>query len=138
LDAHSGSVILDRLLADRARAVEPLDDLASAFFAEVRNVLQTPWSIAMSDFIYPKTRGQRPMDFERTLQFNLALVRLGAEDASIQKLMMEFNHLIRPQSALRAPEIAERVAKLMAAPGRVAIPEFSYFGRFWDAHSMSI
>ena len=72
--------------------------------------------IATSDFVYPKTRGQRPVDFERRLQFIIALVRLGAQDPSIHKLMFEVNHLLKPQSALRAPEVAERVARLMAAP----------------------
>jgi len=72
--------------------------------------------IATSDFVYPKTRGHRPVDFERRLQFNIALVRLGAQDPSIHKLMFEVNHLLKPQSALRAPEVAERVATLMAAP----------------------
>jgi hypothetical protein len=56
------------------------------------------------------------VDFERRLQFNIALVRLAAQDPSIHKLMFEVNHLLKPQSALRAPELAERVAKLMAAP----------------------
>jgi len=90
--------------------------LAPAFFTEIQAVLETPWGIANSDFIYPKTSGQRPADFERRLQFNIALVRLGAQDHSIHKLMMEVNHLLKPQSALREPAVAERVAKLMAAP----------------------
>jgi 2-polyprenyl-6-methoxyphenol hydroxylase-like FAD-dependent oxidoreductase len=114
--AAQEAVILDRLLRARARDIDPLDGLASAFFAEIQGVLETPWGIATSDFIYPKTRGERPANFEQRLQFNKALVRLGAEDASIHKLMIEVNHLLKPQSALRAPEVAERVAKLMAAP----------------------
>jgi 2-polyprenyl-6-methoxyphenol hydroxylase-like FAD-dependent oxidoreductase len=136
--AAQEAVILDQLLATRARAVDPLDGLGPAFLAGIQDVLHTPWSIAMGDFIYPKTRGQRPVDFERTLHFSLALVRLGAEDASVQKLMMEVNHLLRPQSALHAPEIAERVATLIAAPDRIAMPDLGGLGPFWDAHSMSI
>jgi hypothetical protein len=50
------------------------------------------------------------------MQYNLGLVRLGAQDPSIQKLLIEVNHLLKPQSALRAPEISARVAQLMAAP----------------------
>jgi 2-polyprenyl-6-methoxyphenol hydroxylase-like FAD-dependent oxidoreductase len=136
--AAQEAVILDQLLAARAGAIDPLDGLAPAFFAEIQDVLQTPWSIAIGDFIYPRTRGQRPEDFERRLQFNVALVRLGAEDPSVHELMTEVNHLLKPQSALHAPDIAERVAKLMATPGQMAMPEFRSFGPFWDAHSMSI
>jgi 2-polyprenyl-6-methoxyphenol hydroxylase-like FAD-dependent oxidoreductase len=132
------AVILDRLLSDKAGGLHPLDGLAPAFFAEIQAVLETPWGIATSDFIYPRTRGQRPVDLERRLQFNIALVRLGAEDASVHRLIMEVNHLLKPQSALHAPEIAERVAKLLAASGHVAVPEFCNLGPFWDVHSMSI
>jgi hypothetical protein len=57
----------------------------------------------------------RGADFERGLRFNFAPVRLAAQDASIHKLMFDVNHSLKPQRALRAPEIAERVAKLMAA-----------------------
>ncbi len=114
--AAQEAVILDRLLSERAVDIEPLDGLASAFFGEIQAVLETPWGVAKSDFVYPKTRGKRPVDFERGLQFNFALIRLAARDPSIHKLMFEVNHLLKPQSALRAPEIVERATKLMAAP----------------------
>jgi hypothetical protein len=114
--AAQEAVILHRLLGARAAAADPLDGLAAAFFAEVTTVLETPWGIATNDFIYPKTRGERPVDFEQRLQFNFALTRLGAEDPAIHQLMFEVNHLLKPQSALRAPEIVERVVKLMATP----------------------
>jgi 2-polyprenyl-6-methoxyphenol hydroxylase-like FAD-dependent oxidoreductase len=136
--AAQEAVLLDRLLSAKTGSINPLDGLASAFFAEIQAVLEAPWGTATSDFIYSKTRGERPVDFERRLQFSIGLVRLGAEDASVHKLMMEVNHLLKPLSQLRAPEIAERVAKLMGAPGHVAMPEFSNFGPFWDVHSMSI
>jgi hypothetical protein len=112
--AAQEAVILDRLLTERAVNTDPLDGLAAAFFAEIQGVLETPWGIATSDFIYPKTRGERPANFEQRMQFNLGLVRLGAQDPSVQKLLTEVNHLLKPQSALRGPEISERVAQLMA------------------------
>lgn len=114
--AAQEAVILDRLLKARAAGANPLDGLATAFFAEIQSVLETPWGIATSDFIYPKTRGERPANFEQRMQFNLGLVRLGAQDPAVQKLLIEVNHLLKPQSALRAPEISERVAQLMVTP----------------------
>jgi 2-polyprenyl-6-methoxyphenol hydroxylase-like FAD-dependent oxidoreductase len=132
------AAILDRLLGASAAAADPLDGLASAFFSEIQDVLQTPWSIAMGDFIYPKTRGSRPEDFMQTFRFNSALAQLGAEDVTVQRLMMEVNHLLKPQSALSTPEIAERVTRLMVSQDCVKTPDLALFGRFWDAHSMSI
>jgi 2-polyprenyl-6-methoxyphenol hydroxylase-like FAD-dependent oxidoreductase len=114
--AAQEAVILGRLLKARAAETNPLEGLATAFFAEIQGVLETPWGIATSDFVYPKTRGERPANFEQRMQFNLGLVRLGAQDPTVQKLLTEVNHLLKPQSALRAPELSERVVKLMAAP----------------------
>ena len=114
--AAQEAVILDHLLKARAAQADPLDGLASIFFAEIQGVLETPWGIATSDFIYPKTRGERPANFEQRMQFNLGLARLGAQDPSVQKLLTEVNHLLKPQSALRTPEISERVAQIMATP----------------------
>ena len=114
--AAQEAVILRRLLDARAKNADPLDRLASAFFEEIQGVLETPWGVAMSDFVYPKTRGKRPENFEQAMQFNIGLVRLGAQDASVHKLMFEVNHLLKGRSALRAPDIMERVNKLMATP----------------------
>ncbi len=114
--AAQEAVILGRLLKARAADADPLDGLAAVFFAEIQGVLETPWGIATSDFVYPKTRGERPANFEQRMQFNLGLVRLGAQDPSVQKLMIEVNHLLKPHSALRSPELSERVARLMAMP----------------------
>ena len=114
--AAQEAVILGRLLKARAADADPLDGLAATFFAEIQGVLETPWGVATSDFIYPKTRGERPANFEQRMQFNLGLVRLGAQDPSVQKLLIEVSHLLKPPSALRSPEISERVAQLMATP----------------------
>jgi hypothetical protein len=40
--------------------------LAPAFFTEVQTLIETPWSVATLDFVFPDTRGQRPADFETT------------------------------------------------------------------------
>jgi 2-polyprenyl-6-methoxyphenol hydroxylase-like FAD-dependent oxidoreductase len=114
--AAQEAVILDRLLKARAGQPDPLGELAPAFFSESQDVLETPWNVATSDFIYPKTRGERPANFEQRMQFNMGLVRLGAQDSAVQKLMFEVNHLLKPHSSLRAPEISDRVLKLIAEP----------------------
>ncbi len=125
--AAQEAVILNRLLGARAAEMDPLDGLAPAFFAEVQAVLETPWGIANNDFVYPMTTGPRPADFERRLKFNFALIHLAAQDPSIHRLMFEVNQLLKPQSALRTPEIIERVTGLMALP-HTGSCHFSVFG----------
>jgi 2-polyprenyl-6-methoxyphenol hydroxylase-like FAD-dependent oxidoreductase len=95
------AVLLRQLLSERAADVDPLDGLASAFFAEVQTVLETPWGSATNDFIYPATRGERPADLEQRLQFSRAVTHLAAQHPSIHKLTFEVNQLLKPQSALR-------------------------------------
>jgi 2-polyprenyl-6-methoxyphenol hydroxylase-like FAD-dependent oxidoreductase len=107
--------ILQRLAAARAAAPDPLDGLAVSFFAAIQAVLVAPWSVAEGDFAYPGTRGQRPADLALRLKFNAALQRLAVQDAAVQQVMSEVNHLLRPPSALREPPIANRVMAMMAS-----------------------
>jgi len=113
--AAQQAVILDLLLSGRVGDPEVLDGLAPEYFAAIQEVLETPWAVAMSDFVYAKTRGQRPADFGQRLQYGIALTRLASEDAAIHKLATEVNHLLKPQSALREPEISRRVMERMVA-----------------------
>jgi hypothetical protein len=99
----------------RAGAADPLDGLAQAFFAAIQDVLAAPWSVAENDFIYAKTRGECPTDFQRRLKYGSALLRIAAEDAAVHRIMAEVNNLVKPPSALRDPQIASRVTALMAA-----------------------
>lgn len=113
--AAQEAVVLGRLLASQAERSDPLDGLAPALFAEIQDLLGAPWATAVTDFAYPKTRGDRPPDFQNRLQYGIALTRLAAEDPSVQKTVTEVNHLLRPQSALREPVLADRVTAVMMA-----------------------
>jgi hypothetical protein len=88
--------------------------LASTFFTEVQTLIETPWSVAMLDFAFPETRGQRPTDFETTFKFGIALTRLAAEDPAVHKLTLEVQHLLKPRSAYRDPALMQRVFEKMA------------------------
>ena len=108
--------LLHRLLAAKAAEGQGIDGLASTFFAEVQAVIETPWATAaIPDFLDPQTEGQRPADLENTLKFSAALFKLAAEDPAVHKVLLEVQHLLKPQSAYRDPEIARRVQALMAA-----------------------
>jgi len=106
---------LDRLLKQRSNASDPLDGLAPAFFADIQGLLDAPWGVAESDFIYPQTRGRPPEDFEARIQYGIALSRLAAEDPSIHRIVAEVSSLLKSPSVLREPALADRVTQLMRA-----------------------
>jgi 2-polyprenyl-6-methoxyphenol hydroxylase-like FAD-dependent oxidoreductase len=107
--------VLRHLIEARASNADPLKGLARSFFAAVQDFLAAPWATAESDFIFERTRGQRPNDFDERLNFNSALLRLASEDATVHQIMSEVTHLVKPFSALRDPQIVSRVTALMAA-----------------------
>ena len=106
--------VLASLLESRRGRADPLGGLAEAFFSEIQPLLEAPWAVAMNDLVYPQTRGERPPDFEKRLQYTRALMHLAAEDAEADKILEEVRSLLRPQSALREPELASRVMSMMA------------------------
>jgi 2-polyprenyl-6-methoxyphenol hydroxylase-like FAD-dependent oxidoreductase len=113
--AAQEAVILDRLLASRVEGSDTLDNAGIKYFAACQDVIEAPWAVAMNDFVYPKTRGQRPPDFGQRMQYGIALTRLAAEDPAVHKLVTEVNHLLKPHSALREPELVKRVTERMTA-----------------------
>ena len=106
--------VLASLLDSRRGRDDSLDGLAEAFFSEIQPLLETPWAVAMADLVYPQTGGERPPDFEQSLQYTRALTRLAAEDYETDKIVSGVRALLRPWSALREPELASRVMSMMA------------------------
>ena len=102
--------LLERLDGDS----NPIAGLAPTFFAEVQALIETPWSVAILDFAFPDTRGQRPANFEFTLKFGIALTRLAAEDPAVHKLTAEVQNLLKPLSVYRNPALVQRVLAKMA------------------------
>jgi 2-polyprenyl-6-methoxyphenol hydroxylase-like FAD-dependent oxidoreductase len=107
--AAQEAVILERLLAEDV----PMERLARDFFAAVQDPLATPWGVAVTDFVYPATRGVRPADLAQRLQYGVALTKLAAQDADVHRLTAEVSQLLKPQAALREPALAARVMALM-------------------------
>jgi 2-polyprenyl-6-methoxyphenol hydroxylase-like FAD-dependent oxidoreductase len=108
--------LLDQMLEQRKGTANPLGGLGLAFFEEIQALLATPWSVSESDFIFPQTRGVRPPDIDRRLQYGAALLKLAAEDPAVHKTMVEVNFLLKPGTALLEPHIASRVMELMQSP----------------------
>ena len=111
--AAQEAVVLNQLLESRCREASPLEGLAHDYLVRIQDLLEAPWAVAQTDFIHPQTRGDRPPDFEKRLQYGAALTRLAAEDPETHRTLIEVRHLLKPQSALREPELAGRVAALM-------------------------
>ena len=114
--------LLQRLLERFENDGDPIAGLAPTFFAEMQALIETPWSVAMLDFAFPDTRGQRPADFEATLKFGIALTQLAAEDPAAHKLTLEVQHLLKPRSAYRDPALMQRVLARMAEARPVPAP----------------
>jgi hypothetical protein len=109
LEARLLQGLLERLGDD----TDLIARLAPTFFVEVQPLLETPWSVAILDFAFPETRGQRPADFDTTLKFGIALTRLAAEDPAVHKLTLEVQHLLKPRSVYRDPTLVQRVLAKM-------------------------
>ena len=107
--------VLGSLIDVRHGCGDPLDGLAESFLVEIQPLLETPWANAMSDLAYPETRGERPPGFENQMLYTRALMRLAAEDLETDRILSEVRALLRPQSALREPELASRIMASMAA-----------------------
>ena len=112
--AAQEACLLRRLLQSLAGNQRPIGELASALFEGVQSLIETPWSVAISDFMFPDTRGQRPPDFDTTLKFGIALTRLAAEDEAVHKLTAEVQNLLKPRSAYGDPALVKRVRAVMA------------------------
>ncbi len=115
--AAQEAFVLRELLDLRRDRAAPLDGLAQDYLVRIQDLLEAPWAVAETDFVHPKTRGARPPDLEKRLQYGAALTRLCAEDPEAHRIVIEVRHLMRPQSALREPGLARRVAALMQPVG---------------------
>ena len=106
--------LLRKLLETPGAGGDPISCLARTFFAEVQTLIDTPWSVAVLDFAFPDTRGQRPADFETRLKFGIALTQLAAEDPTVHKLTAEVQNLLKPRNVYLDPALVKRVFAKMA------------------------
>jgi hypothetical protein len=97
--ARGGCGVLMRLLETRTAGANPLDGLALAIFSSIQAC--SP-HLGRFRFIYEKTRGQRPKDFQQRVIFGFALQWVAAEDAAVHRTMAEVINLVKPPSALCA------------------------------------
>jgi 2-polyprenyl-6-methoxyphenol hydroxylase-like FAD-dependent oxidoreductase len=113
--AREASLLAD-LLRRRAGDGDGVLGLPQEYLAEVQPWIAGAWSMsATPDLAYPETRGERPADLERTLDFVAALHRIAARDSAVHELLVAVRHLERPADALNEPALVERVRAEIAA-----------------------
>lgn len=106
---------LRQLLRERVADADPLADLAPAFFARIRPLIEAPWNMsAVPDLLYPQTRGERPADFENSARFSGALARIAMRDPAVHRLMLEVLHLLRSPAVYQDPALQELVRQELA------------------------
>jgi 2-polyprenyl-6-methoxyphenol hydroxylase-like FAD-dependent oxidoreductase len=114
--AAKEACLLRDLLAGASSEGQEINGLAATFLNEAQKIIETPWSSsAIPDYGDPLTEGARPPDLEKSLKFGAALFKAAAADPAVHKVMAEVQHLLRPGSAYRVPEIADRIKAAMAA-----------------------
>ena len=69
---------------------------------------------ALIDLAYPEVTGERPPNFEQSLAFMQGLRLLADADGDVHKLQYEVMQMVRPETALREPELAGRVMATLA------------------------
>jgi 2-polyprenyl-6-methoxyphenol hydroxylase-like FAD-dependent oxidoreductase len=100
--AAKSAVLLHRLLRARATQTRPLRGFSKAFFQETSAIIDTPWQLGViSDFVYSHTRGERPVELTRALQFNRALTELAWQNEAVHRLVTEIGQLLKPWAALQ-------------------------------------
>ena len=93
-----------------------------SFFVEIQPLLETPWSVAMIDLVYPKraASGRRTSKPSSVLTRPHASRGRGPQDGQDRP---EVRSLLRPQSALSEPRLASQVQAMMATT-KAARPAF--------------
>lgn len=114
--AAQEALLLRSALNECAQQPDPLAALARLFLGNLGGLIEAPWSLsATPDFVFPETRGERPPGFADSQRYNAALMRLAVEDAAIHRVVLQVQHLLRPLSDLRTPDLRERVRTANAA-----------------------
>ena len=111
--AAQQAIALKKLLNAAADESDPLGWLQLTYFQNLAAVLDAPWSVAVSDLIYPETTGTRPEHFAESMKFAAGLLRLAVQDPDIHKLMTEVQQLLKSPSVYNDPDLRRRISQLM-------------------------
>ena len=95
-----------------------LDGVAASYLPRASEVSRQAWSLAAQvDLEYPRTKGDRPPNFDKIVQGAEAMRRAAALHPEVQLLRFEIGNLLKPDSAARSGPAARLVAREMARAG---------------------
>lgn len=95
-----------------------LDGVAAAYLSRAAEVSRQAWSLAaLVDLEYPRTQGERPVNFDKIVQGTEAMRRAAVLHPEVQLLRFEIGNLVKPDSAARSGPAARLVAREMARAG---------------------
>lgn len=95
-----------------------LDGVAAAYLPRAAEVSRQAWALAaMVDLEYPRTKGDRPPNFDKIVQGTEAMRRAAALHPEVQLLRFEIGNLMKPDAAARSGPAARLVAREMARAG---------------------
>src|SRR6266403_1393629 len=102
--------LLQDVLSRAAAKPDPIAALQAGFMADVASVLETLLNMSTSaDLAFPKTRGERPENFEKGREFEAALFRAVVADPVVHRAMIEVGQLLQPHDLFHEPHIMERI-----------------------------
>lgn len=112
--AAGHALALREALAEGAANGNGLGQVATAYLPRAAAVSEQAWAAAaLADLEYPRTRGDRPAGFDRTLLASEAMRLAATEHPEVHLLRFEIGNLVKPNSAARSGAAARLVAKTL-------------------------
>ena len=110
--------VLDQTLREHGTA-----DISRRMARGCARVVGAPWLMATGgDFVYPQTRGHRPLGQPLVNAYVDRVLRAAAVDEEVNAAFSAVQQLLAPPAALFAPSVVARVARAGGrAPRRVAV-----------------
>jgi 2-polyprenyl-6-methoxyphenol hydroxylase-like FAD-dependent oxidoreductase len=104
------TAVCAQVLASELQRSDDPARLARSFHRAQLRFLGDVWSLATgADFLFPSTTGKRPRGAALVHPYFVALTETAIEDLSIRRRFGEVLHLLKPPSALFAPDLVARV-----------------------------
>lgn len=112
--AAGHALALREALVEVTASGNGLEQVAAAYLPRAAAVSEQAWTAAaLADLEYPRTGGDRPAGFDKTLLASEAMRVAAAEHPEVHLLRFEIGNLVKPNSAARSGAAARLVAKTL-------------------------
>ena len=107
------AMILDELLAGRAKTGGGLKNLHTEYFPRIAAAAQSAWESAIPvNLAHPEATGDRPADLMQRLLFMKGIGLLSLEDEEVHRLVLRVRHFLEPPGVLLREDIVTRAMAL--------------------------